>query len=119
METHFVHQNARGQLAVVAVLHSEGARRSNMKSFIAAIPTQVNKPVPYSLSLSSIGLAYGDTAYYRYNGSLTTPPCSEGVRWYVMKEPRPISIEQQQIFINLIGKDARGPQPLNARVVLK
>jgi carbonic anhydrase len=119
METHFVHQNAGGQLAVVAVLHSEGDRRSNMKAFTAAIPTELNKPVPYRLSLSSVGLGYGDTAYYRYNGSLTTPPCSEGVRWYVLKEPRPISVEQQKTFINLIGKDARGPQPLNARVVLK
>jgi carbonic anhydrase len=119
METHFVHQNASGQLAVVAVLHGKGDRRSKMKGFVAAVPTRVNEPVPYSLSTSSIGLAYGDTAYYRYNGSLTTPPCSEGVRWYVMKQPRPISVQQQQAFIKLIGEDARGPQPLNARLVLQ
>jgi carbonic anhydrase len=119
METHFVHQNALGQLAVVAVLHNEGERRANMKAFMAAMPTQLNKPVPFGISTSSLGLAVGDTAYYRYNGSLTTPPCSEGVRWYVLKKPRPISKDQQKTFINLIGQDAREPQPLNARVVLK
>ncbi len=90
-----------------------------MADLIAAIPKRSGEEAPYKLSVSALGLAYGDPGFYRYNGSLTTPPCSEGVRWYVMKEPRPISLGQQQIFIDLIGKDARGPQPVNARVVLK
>jgi carbonic anhydrase len=120
METHWVHQNARGELAVVAVLHSTGDKRTGMDDLVAAIPRQIGSEVPFRKSVSNLGLAYGgDPAFYRYNGSLTTPPCTEGVRWYVMKEPRPIAVEQQEIFIELIGRDARGAQPLNARLVLK
>ena len=63
---------------------------------------------------------YGNhESYYRYNGSLTTPPCTEGIQWYVLKKPGHIAAEQAATFVKLIGEDARGPQPLNARIVLE
>ena len=58
-------------------------------------------------------------AYYRYSGSLTTPPCTENVRWFVMKSIHTVSAKQRDQFVELIGEDARGLQPLNSRVVLE
>jgi carbonic anhydrase len=57
-------------------------------------------------------------AHYRYSGSLTTPPCTEGVLWLVIKEAGAVSREQVEQFVKLIGEDARGPQPLNGRRVV-
>ncbi|NMV28476.1 carbonic anhydrase family protein, partial [Vibrio parahaemolyticus] len=59
-----------------------------------------------------------DKDYYRFNGSLTTPPCSEGVRWFVMKEAQTISPEQIKSFSEVMRKNNRPIQPLNARMVL-
>lgn len=119
METHYVHRNARGELAVVGVLHIEGPSSPDLLDFQSQIPRELNKPVPFETALDGTPITRVDKAYYRYNGSLTTPPCSEGVRWFVLKEPVPIAIEQQREYQSLIGDDARGPQPVNARVVLE
>ena len=59
-----------------------------------------------------------NTGYYRYMGSLTTPPCSEGVNWYVMAEPVTIGARQLQQFDATIGANARPLQPVNRRLVL-
>ncbi|MCA2492906.1 carbonic anhydrase family protein, partial [Vibrio sp. 2175-1] len=59
-----------------------------------------------------------DKDYYRFNGSLTTPPCSEGVRWLVIKDPQSISAEQIAQFEHVMGENNRPVQPLNARMVL-
>jgi carbonic anhydrase len=61
-----------------------------------------------------------DREYYYYDGSLTTPPCSEGVRWFVMKEPVELSEEQLELFKEVMGVPNNRPvQPINARKVLK
>jgi len=119
LEVHFVHQNAGGELAVVAVLYNEGADPVNLARYISLIPREVDKPIPFRIQLGELEVSSVDTEYYRYNGSLTTPPCSEGVRWYVLKEILTISKERRDNFNELIGDDARGPQPINARPVLR
>ncbi len=58
-----------------------------------------------------------DTAYHTYMGSLTAPPCSEGVTWFVLKTPVDISAEAISAFARLYPHDVRPPQPLNGRVV--
>lgn len=119
LEVHYVHSNADGQLAVIAVLYNEGEDNAKLARHIDAIPTQAGISVPFVVALSDLPIASVNKDYYRYNGSLTTPPCSEGVRWYVLKEQRPISRERRDRFNRLIGDDARGPQPINARPVLR
>jgi carbonic anhydrase len=57
--------------------------------------------------------------YYHYNGSLTTPPCSEGVAWFVMKTPIEVSAEQVSQFTAVMHQSARPVQPLHDRVVLE
>ncbi|MEP4486591.1 MAG: carbonic anhydrase family protein [Halioglobus sp.] len=119
METHYVHANEAGELAVVALLHEEGAASGPLSRLVPEIPRQIGEPVAFEESLKNIPVVSVNKDYYRYNGSLTTPPCSEGVRWYVLTQPSPISREQQAQYQKLIGDDARGPQPVNARIVLE
>jgi carbonic anhydrase len=119
METHYVHKNNKGELAVVASLHNEGKFSTKLGHIEAAISAVVGREVPFMMPLEELGVVSGDKHYYRYNGSLTTPPCSEGVRWFVLKQPRPISKKQQALFVDLIGEDARGPQPINARRIVE
>jgi carbonic anhydrase len=119
LEVHYVHSNAEGQLAVVAALHKEGDDTAKLAPYIDVIPQEVGRSVPFVVSLSDFPIVTWDKDYYRYNGSLTTPPCSEGVRWYVLKVQRPISQKRRDVFNRLIGDDARGPQPINARPVLR
>jgi carbonic anhydrase len=119
LEEHYVHRNSAGQLAVIAAFHNEGEHDSKLDPYIDVIPSEVGASVPFVVSLADFPIVTWDKDYYRYNGSLTTPPCSEGVRWYVLKTQRPISREHRDIFNGLIGDDARGPQPINARPVLR
>ena len=55
--------------------------------------------------------------YYEFEGSLTTPPCSEGVRWFVLKQPVTLSQQQLDAFRKLYPRNARPTQPLNGRTV--
>lgn len=119
LEVHYVHQNAAGELAVVAALHVEGEDHPKLASYLGVIPEEVGKPALFKASLHDLPIVSLDKGYYRYNGSLTTPPCSEGVRWFVLKTTRQVSLERRNIFNKLIGDDARGPQPINARIVLQ
>ncbi len=119
LEVHYVHRNAKGELAVVGVLYNEGEDPPLLARNITSIPTEVGKPTPFKNPLSELPILRSDKAYYRYNGSLTTPPCSEGVRWFLLKEVQTISKQRRDIFNQLIGDDARGPQPVNARPVLQ
>jgi carbonic anhydrase len=119
LEVHYVHRNAAGQLAVIAALHKAGQDSGKLSKYIDVIPTEIGVSVPFVVSLSDFPIVNWDKDYYRYNGSLTTPPCTEGVRWYVLKTQRPVSPTRRDIFNRLIGDDARGPQPINARPVLR
>lgn len=119
MEVHYVHRDAQGHLAVVAILFDEGENPPNLTKYMDSIPSQVNTPVSLKVPLADMAMMKMDKDYFRYNGSLTTPPCSEGVRWFVLKNPGTIAGAQRDRFNELIGDDARGPQPVNARPVLR
>ena len=121
MEVHFVHADVAGNLAVVAVMFNEGAEHEVIKQLWSKMP---GKPGTKQ-ALSGIGNAYAklfpeNGAYYRYNGSLTTPPCTEGVRWFVVNQPVAISKAQVEQFLKVMRQSNNRPvQPLNARVILK
>jgi carbonic anhydrase len=117
LEGHFVHQNSSGALAVVGVLFREGEWNAGLASIGAAGPQAIDQPAAIDIDIGALDLYSNHESYYRYNGSLTTPPCTEGIQWYVLKKPGHIAAEQVAKFLALIGEDARGPQPLNARIV--
>ncbi|WP_238934563.1 carbonic anhydrase [Maricaulis parjimensis] len=116
LEVHFVTSNGTG-LAVVGVLFETGAANATVDALWSAIGEPGERQsIDTSLDLTS--LLPADQTAYRYEGSLTTPPCSEIVSWTVFTSPLTVSQEQVDAFVSLVGENARPPQPLNRRYVL-
>ena len=120
MVAHLVHKNARGELAVVAVLIRSGAENAFLKPVFDDFPPQgtAEKSAPgATVDLGSfLPAAHG---YYTFEGSLTTPPCSEHVRWFVLKNAVSASSAQIARFSERYPMDARPTQPLNDRTILQ
>lgn len=119
MALHLVHRSAAGQLAVVGVLIREGAENMAMRPVWSSLPTQkgqVRRDV--STSVNAAALLPRNHANYRYPGSLTTPPCTEGVQWIVMTEPIEMSRAQIEAVRNIIHTTNRPVQPLGTRSLL-
>lgn len=121
MEAHLVHATDSGALAVVAVMFSGGFNDNPfLAKFMAKMPlTKGAKNDLIKENLNAFDMLPDDKNYYRFNGSLTTPPCSEGVLWLVLKNPVPISDNQLNAFRKVMGKNNRPVQPKNARAFLK
>ncbi|RWR33882.1 carbonic anhydrase family protein [Sinirhodobacter populi] len=121
LELHLVHQRDDGALAVVSVMFDEGAENPALEQVFAHIPATVGETVTDPDVLVDVaGLLPQDHRYYRLMGSLTTPPCSEGVNWYVMEEPMQASKAQIETFARLFPEgDARPLQSANNRLVVR
>jgi len=119
MEAHFVHASKDGELAVVSVMFQNGKYNATMQKLINNIPKHLDYKNICKTNLKAKDLLPKNLDYYRFNGSLTTPPCSEGVRWFVLKTPVEMSPAQIKEFEKVMGKNNRPIQPINARVILK
>ena len=120
MEAHLVHADKDGNLAVVAVMFEEGAANPLLNNVWKAMPAKAGGKAALPAGLSATGLLPSSTDYYRFNGSLTTPPCSEGVWWLVVKKPATVSKAQVDQFSKTLGfANNRPVQPANARPVLQ
>jgi carbonic anhydrase len=118
MVAHLVHKGADGKLAVVAVLLDAGKENALLKTLWSNVPPEKEKEAtPAGVTIDASALLPASRAYYTFDGSLTTPPCSEGVTWYVLKSPVHESKEQIAAFGKLYAANARPVQPLNGRVV--
>lgn len=118
MEMHLVHQNDRGELAVVGVLMERGGHNNLLEPVWSAMPMTAGAEHASSQSFDFAKLLPQDPRTFRYPGSLTTPPCSEGVRWMVFASSIPVSAEQVDQFKKVIGYDSRYTQPMHGREVL-
>ncbi|SFV04813.1 carbonic anhydrase [Pseudoduganella namucuonensis] len=119
LEVHLVHADKDGNLAVVAVMFKEGAENKALTALWPQLPKEAGAKAALGAPLSAAALLPAKRAYYRFSGSLTTPPCSEGVRWLVMKAPVTVSKEQVASFAALIHHPNNRPvQSLNGRVIL-
>ncbi len=118
MVAHLVHKNDEGQLAVVAVLLDRGEPNSLLNTVWTYMPLDTNDQVRMPAGVVNMNeLLPADQRYYQYFGSLTTPPCTEGVLWMVIKQPLRISPEQFKIFNQQFPFNARPVQPVNGRPV--
>lgn len=118
LEVHLVHAAADGRLAVVGVMFEEGAANPTLDPVWATAPAREGKAA-VAFSIDPGKLVPEAPAAFRYEGSLTTPPCSETVRWTVVAKPLTISRAQVSAFAALFPDNARPVQPLNRRYVLK
>jgi carbonic anhydrase len=118
MVVHLVHKADDGQLAVVAVLLERGSENPFIQTLWNNLPLEKNSSVaPPSLSIDPASILPASRNYYTYMGSLTTPPCTEGVLWLVMKQPVQVSTEQIGIFSRLYRNNARPIQPSGERLI--
>lgn len=118
MVAHFVHRDAEGHLAVVAALLQPGKANAGFESVLAHLPARAGETLTVEgLALDLAALLPTEKGYYDFEGSLTTPPCSEGVHWLVLKQPVTVSAAAIRKFRALYAANARPIQPLNGRVV--
>ncbi|VAX12308.1 Carbonic anhydrase, alpha class [hydrothermal vent metagenome] len=119
MEVHLVHKNANGNLAVVSVLLKRGRQNPTLQKVLDNVSSNINEiKVAQGTSISAADLLPRKHQLFHYSGSLTTPPCSENVNWFVMKTPMTVSDKQVTQFLNLIGKNARPLQGMHWRSML-
>jgi len=119
MEGQLMHADAQGTLAVVALLYEEGPANATLARLWTELPEYEGDNLPLAPGVKAEDLLPDDRDYYRLNGSLTTPPCSEGVWWLMMKQPLSVSRDQVATYAELMHHNNRPVQPLNARPVLK
>lgn len=118
MVAHLVHKAEDGRLAVVAVLLEQGKEHPLIQTVWNNLPLEKNDYVtPPDLVIDPAQLLPQERGYYTYMGSLTTPPCTEGVLWLVMKQPQQISPEQLSIFSRLYRNNVRPIQPQFSRMI--
>jgi len=118
MVAHMVHKNARGELAVVAVLIRTGKTNEFLKPIFDNFPAKGTTENAVAGKTVNVGkLLPAHHGYFTFDGSLTTPPCTENVRWIVLKTPVEMSEAQLKAFEARYAHNARPTQPLNARVV--
>ena len=126
MVAHLMYQSTDGKVVGVAVLLKAGRSNATIRQLWEHMPKSESKVLPdfshqeaeiVGVAINPGGLLPHDLAYYTYMGSVTAPPCTEGVRWYVLKTPVDISAQQIETFAKLYPHDVRPLQPLNGRVV--
>ena len=120
LEAHFVHASDTGELAVIAVMYQAGIENKGLKKAWAHIPIHAGEQYSFTETLMAGDLLPDNKDYYRFNGSLTTPPCSEGVRWLVMKNTVMASRQQIDRFLSALHEPNNRPlQAINARPILQ
>jgi carbonic anhydrase len=118
MVVHLVHADQAGHLAVVAILLEQGTESPLVRELWKDIPKEEGKEARFEqVPINAADLLPADRGYYRFTGSLTTPPCSENVTWFVLKQPYHVSATEIAAFSELYSHNARPTQPLHDRVV--
>lgn len=112
---HLVHKSAEGKLAVVGIMLKQGKANAALKPVFDNLPQAEGEKKALDGNFNAADMLPAQQGYYKYMGSLTTPPCSEGVRWQVMKQPIEVSKAQIKAFQKLYKLNARPVQPLNGR----
>jgi carbonic anhydrase len=115
---HLVHKDAEGKLAVVAVLLTTGHANDVVERVWKNVPAEEGKEgSPEGVTVDAAGLLPATRGYFTFTGSLTTPPCTEGVTWFVFKTPVQMSNDEVARFARKYPHNARPIQPRNARSI--
>ena len=114
LTAHLVHTTTEGALGVLGVMFEQGEPNAGLQSIIDGMSGGSNASIIMDLA----ALVPGEVEVYRYQGSLTTPPCSENVNWHVVKQPLTASTQQIAAFEQALSFSARSLQPVNNRLVV-
>jgi carbonic anhydrase len=118
MAAHLLHKSQSGQLLALVVLFRLGAENPLLTSLLPLIPAQADGDHTLAgIQIDARDLLPASRGYYRYSGSLTAAPCTEGVDWLVMKQPLELSAAQLARYRKRFADNARAVQPLHQRVV--
>ena len=117
MVVHLEHKDAEGHLAIIAVLLERGAANALIQTVWNNLPLEKNDTVTPSVVVDVNAILPARREYFTFMGSMTTPPCSEGVLWLVMKQPMPASAPQMALFSRLYPLNARPSQASGGRVI--
>lgn len=119
MEMHLVHKDANGALAVVGVMFESGSQNIALSEIWRHLPKHARKPAHVAgVVINARDLLPNDRRFHHYKGSLTTPPCSEGVNWFVMDTPIQAGGSQVAKFMKIIGENARPVQSAHNRLFI-
>ncbi len=116
IEVHFVHKHSDTDYAVIGVMYVEGKENKLLKKYLDKIPTSKGD-FKSNDTIDILEILPDNKSYYYYNGSLTTPPCTEIVNWYILKNPLEASKEQIEKFSEILHNNYRPVQPINGRKV--
>ncbi|WP_416208312.1 carbonic anhydrase [Erwinia sp. HR93] len=120
MEMHLVNQDADGEIAVVAVMFEVGNTNPELEKLWHVMPPEADKSSAIETTINLNALLPKQKTYWRFSGSLTTPPCTEGVRWMVLKHPLTLSRTQLELFTKTMRHANNRPvQKLHGRVVIE
>ena len=115
-EIHLVHKDADERIAVLGLFVEQGEKNAFMTRLAPHLPGQEHAGTPVDLRLTE--LLPDNLNYFTYDGSLTTPPCSQGLRWIVLKTPVTFSDEQLALLKSYFPEgNARPAQPLQGRTI--
>jgi len=118
MECHLVHQNeSTGDIVVVSVLFTEGAENTFLANFSDELPNNEGEMFSSATTVNINDLLPASGGYYNYSGSLTTPPCSEVVNWFVLRNTVEASSDQLDNFSSILNDNYRPAQALNGRTI--
>ena len=119
MSLHLVHKDAAGKLAVVGVLLGKGPAHPAVQTVWNNLPLERNEEAAARAQINPADLLPAEKRYFTYMGSLTTPPCSEGVLWVVMRQPATLTPEQIELFARIYPMNARPVQPVAGRRIMQ
>ena len=116
MEIHLVHRDRKGHVVVIGVFIATGSPNQSLADIWAMLPMKAGE-LGAEHPFNPQDLIPHNTHHFSYHGSLTTPPCTEGVQWIVLRDPTVMSTQQIEQFASIIGQNARPVQPLHGRGV--
>lgn len=119
MSVHLVHRDNQDRLAVVTLLLEKGPAQPAVQKVWNNLPLEKNQDVPARVALDLKEMLPADQRYYTYMGSLTTPPCTEGVQWVVMRQPVTVAPEQIDLFARIYPMNARPVQQASGRRIMQ
>lgn len=119
MSVHLVHKDPQGKLAVVTLLLEKGPLQPAVQKVWNNLPLEKNQDVPARVALDLNEILPADQRYFTYMGSLTTPPCTEGVQWVVMRQPVTVAPEQIDLFARIYPMNARPVQQAAGRRIMQ